>query len=128
MFDGVRVRGVDGASVVATAEGVAVAVGFEVLGLSFDDPLAEPLPNLNGRGAGYNPKNRFERLELSLDPSEGDPGEMPGRRTTFYTDAARTVLTRNDSPDIGYDVSLNPYRGCEHGCVYHDIGVRRLLI
>lgn len=74
---------------------------------------------VRGRGAGYNPKNRFERLELALDPTEWDAeDEVPGRHTTFYRDSSKTVLARNTSPDIGYDVSLNPYRGCEHGCVY----------
>ena len=81
--------------------------------------MSEPLPKAKGRGVGHNPKNRFERLELSLDLDEWDAeDEPPGRHTTFYKDTTRTVLTRNDSPDIGYDVSLNPYRGCEHGCVY----------
>ncbi len=72
-----------------------------------------------GRGASHNPKNRFETLVLSLDPSDRDADEgAPGRHTVFYKDTTRTVLARNNSPDIGYDVSLNPYRGCEHGCVY----------
>lgn len=62
-------------------------------------------------------KNRFGRLELTLDPTEWDAeDEVPGRHTTFYWDSSKTVLARNTSPDIGYDVSLNPYRGCEHGC------------
>ncbi len=74
---------------------------------------------VRGRGASHNPKNRFETLELSPDPSEWNmEDEVPGRNTIFYKDTTRTVLARNNSPDIGYDVSLNPYRGCEHGCVY----------
>lgn len=86
--------------------------------------MSEPLPKVKGRGASHNPKNRFQTLELTLDPSEWDADdwavedEMPGRHTTFYKDTSSTVLARNDSPDIGYDVSLNPYRGCEHGCIY----------
>lgn len=77
--------------------------------------MAESWQKLKGRGAAHNPKGRFETLELTPDPVEGD---TPGRPTTFYHDLSKTVLTRNTSPDIGYDVSLNPYRGCEHGCVY----------
>ena len=66
-----------------------------------------------GRGASGNPAGRFERLEIE---SEAPP---PGRvETRFLDDTSRTVLARNDSPDVPFDVSLNPYRGCEHGCVY----------
>jgi DNA repair photolyase len=66
-----------------------------------------------GRGASSNPANRFERLTVIL--GEGDEVHP---RTEFFADNSRTVLTRNESPDVGFDVSLNPYRGCEHGCVY----------
>lgn len=70
-----------------------------------------------GRGASHDPQNRFESLNVVLEPTE--PGdEQPGRKTIFYRDTSKTVLARNSSPDIGYDVSLNPYRGCEHGCIY----------
>ncbi len=72
-----------------------------------------------GRGVGHDPRNRFERLEVVLEPAElSEWDEQPGRKTVFYKDASKTVLARNSSPDIGYDVSLNPYRGCEHGCTY----------
>ena len=72
-----------------------------------------------GRGVGHDPGNRFERLNVTLDPAElSGWDELPGRKTVFYKDASKTVPTRNSSPDIGYDVSLNPYRGCETGCVY----------
>jgi DNA repair photolyase len=74
------------------------------------------LPILRGRGTPDDPPNRFERLHIALDPEErGDPGR---RTTSYFRDASRSVLTRNTSPDIGFDWSLNPYRGCEHGCVY----------
>ena len=79
--------------------------------------MTETPPKATGRGVGHNPKNRFETLELTFDP-DWDAAETPGRRTTFYRDRPSTILARNTSPDIGYDVSLNPYRGCEHGCVY----------
>ena len=52
-----------------------------------------------------------------MDPTEDYP-DTPGPRTTFYRDTSRSVMSHNDSPDIPYDSSLNPYRGCEHGCVY----------
>ncbi len=66
-----------------------------------------------GRGASENPPGRFERLEIE---SELPP---PGRvETRFFDDTSRSVLARNDSPDVPFDVSVNPYRGCEHGCIY----------
>lgn len=72
---------------------------------------------LRGRGAADNPANRFERLSYQPDPGERDPDD-PGPRTVFYRDSSKSVLTRNDSPDVGFTYSVNPYRGCEHGCVY----------
>jgi DNA repair photolyase len=71
-----------------------------------------------GRGTPANPPNRFEQLhvELEVDP---DAAEQPGAPpTVFYRDASRTILAENDSPDLGFRFSLNPYRGCEHGCTY----------
>ncbi len=73
--------------------------------------------SIRGRGAAANPKNRFEPLEVVPDPHVRDPDD-PGPRTRFYRDATRTIIARNDSPDIGFDFSINPYRGCEHGCIY----------
>lgn len=75
--------------------------------------------SVRGRGAEHNPKNRFERLELTFGPETwAAEDEAPGQQTKFYKDTSKTVLARNESPDIGYNVSLNPYRGCEHGCIY----------
>ncbi len=71
---------------------------------------------VKGRGATDNPANRFEPLHVVAD-GWTDPGD-PGPRTQFLRDASRTVLSHNDSPDVGFDVSINPYRGCEHGCIY----------
>ena len=73
-----------------------------------------------GRGASFNPPNRFERLSIApLDPGEAreqdDQRQVP---TTFFRDSSRSVLSRNESPDIPFTYSLNPYRGCEHGCAY----------
>ena len=73
-----------------------------------------------GRGAATNRAGRFERLraEAADDGWPGD-GEAPGvLRTTVAEERPRRVITRNDSPDIGFDRSVNPYRGCEHGCIY----------
>ena len=76
---------------------------------------------LKGRGTAANPPNRFESLRYEADaddsPAVSEP-EAPALRTEFFRDAARKVLATNDSPDIPFDVSLNPYRGCEHGCAY----------
>ena len=70
-------------------------------------------PPLRGRGAGSNPPNRYERMHLELDDPDG--GDEP---TVYYRDASRSVLAENDSPDVAFRYSLNPYRGCEHGCAY----------
>jgi DNA repair photolyase len=76
-----------------------------------------PPPTPSHRGAITNPPNRFEHLSLEPDPDWYDPEERPVA-TTFYRDRSASALTYNDSPDVGFDVSLNPYRGCEHGCAY----------
>jgi DNA repair photolyase len=68
------------------------------------------------RGANENPANRFERI--AFEPDAADPDEAPAPDTRFFTDPSRRILAENDSPDVGFDVSLNPYRGCEHGCAY----------
>ncbi|MDQ8187939.1 PA0069 family radical SAM protein [Pelagicoccus sp. SDUM812002] len=70
-----------------------------------------------GRGANSNPKNRFERLEILVD-DEAHQEDRPRLRTRFYDDASESIITYNSSPDIPFDASLNPYRGCEHGCAY----------
>ena len=71
------------------------------------------------RGADFNPPNRFEALHVELDPDESEMDEEPKPLLTqFYRDHSQSALAKNDSPDIGFTYSLNPYRGCEHGCVY----------
>ncbi|MBX3745332.1 MAG: PA0069 family radical SAM protein [Verrucomicrobiae bacterium] len=73
----------------------------------------------SSRGTGLEPANRFEEIRYEPDPdSDLDPREAPERRTQFLRDLSVSVISRNDSPDIPFRVSLNPYRGCEHGCVY----------
>jgi len=71
---------------------------------------------IKGRGASWNPLNRFETLEYVRD-DEAEPDEN-APRTVFMRDPTRTLITTNDSPDIGFEASINPYRGCEHGCIY----------
>src|ERR1700688_4906629 len=79
-------------------------------------------PAARGRGAAQNPANRFERLHVEVDPeiAESPPAPEGGGRlaTEFLRDTSRSLITHNDSPDIPFSVSLNPYRGCEHGCIY----------
>ncbi len=73
--------------------------------------------SLKGRGAADNPHNRFELIRYEpLD--DGDPDERPSPKTQFFRDTTRTIIATNDSPDIIFDASINPYRGCEHGCIY----------
>ncbi len=67
------------------------------------------------RGTFLNPAGRFERLEFQPDPGATPEPEPEAR---FYLDPTREILSHNDSPDVGFDTSLNPYRGCEHGCIY----------
>jgi len=74
---------------------------------------------MKGRSASRNPKNRFETRSfepLTVDLS--DEEERPVIPTLFYRDSSRSILARNDSPDIPFTFSVNPYRGCEHGCIY----------
>ena len=78
-----------------------------------------------GRGAVRDLPNRFEKLAMDLDPDvvQHDPdGEgadvLPNPKTTFYDDKSESIISKNDSPDIGFSAGVNPYRGCEHGCAY----------
>ena len=71
---------------------------------------------IRGRGAAGNPGNRFEQTSYAV--SEWDEPEDPSRDTVFLKDITRSIITYNDSPDVGFDASINPYRGCEHGCIY----------
>jgi len=94
----------------------------------FPDRLSAPgrRGRLVARGSAENPVNRFERLAYSEgdDFDDADPeAEQEGATaralaTRYYRDPSRTLLARNQSPDLGFDTSLNPYRGCEHGCIY----------
>ena len=83
-------------------------------------------PPAKGRGATFNPGNRFRREDrVAFDdgwtppPVEGDDDDAPPPlRTTVAIQVSRTIISRNDSPDIPFTQSINPYQGCEHGCVY----------
>ncbi len=71
---------------------------------------------LKGRGAGFNPLNRFQKIDFEI--AEEEIGSLENPKTEFYRDTSKTILTYNDSPDTGFEVGINPYRGCEHGCIY----------
>ncbi|MCO5156488.1 MAG: PA0069 family radical SAM protein [Aquamicrobium sp.] len=72
-----------------------------------------------GRGAGVNPSGRYEPTSRHVfDDGWNNLEELPAFKTEVQVERPRTIITRNDSPDIGFDRSINPYRGCEHGCIY----------
>jgi DNA repair photolyase len=76
------------------------------------------MPARRGRAAATNPATRFDRLHVVEDPSALDDDSLRQVPTLFFRDSSRSALARNDSPDIPFTYSLNPYRGCEHGCIY----------
>jgi len=93
----------------------------------------QSLEPIRGRGASWSPANRFEKLHVDVkdvdavdvDPGDeppsqsyGGPRERPRRATQYFRDGTKTIITRNNSPDVGFETSVNPYRGCEHGCIY----------
>ncbi|VTS08880.1 PA0069 family radical SAM protein [Tuwongella immobilis] len=78
--------------------------------------MASP-PPIHGRGSADNPATRFIPLHYVRDDSPLDDDD-PAPSTRFYHDASRSILSANDSPDIPFTFSVNPYRGCEHGCIY----------
>ena len=83
--------------------------------------MSKPTTPFKGRGAVSNPVGRFETRDVEAydDGWYQDPDDAAKRPPTFVTDErVRSVITYNDSPDIGFDRSINPYRGCEHGCSY----------
>jgi DNA repair photolyase len=79
--------------------------------------------SLKNRGAGLNPQNRFEQLYVDYNDENieydeyltEDEKKIP---TQFFVDNSKSILAKNDSPDLGFTYSINPYRGCEHGCIY----------
>ena len=90
-----------------------------------DDAPAERFPSRQaaGRGAVSNPHVRFDALGASpfddgWDTLTQDVGDLPRLDTTLVRDSTRAAISWNTSPDIGFDRAVNPYRGCEHGCIY----------
>ena len=88
-------------------------------------PLRDPrqAATARGRGATLNPPPRFDRQETSVfddgwESLTAELADLPPLRTTTIRDSSRTAIAWNQSPDIGFDRAVNPYRGCEHGCVY----------
>ena len=76
--------------------------------------MSRRLP-MRGRGVSHDPPNRFETLHVEREEwSDEDP--LP--RTRFFRDHTKDPISTNDSPDVPLDAGINPYRGCEHGCVY----------
>ncbi len=88
-----------------------------------DAPPPLPPQVHKGRGATVNPPNRFDGqasapFDDGWETLTADLAALPPPPTTLTRDASKTVISWNDSPDIGFDRAVNPYRGCEHGCVY----------
>jgi DNA repair photolyase len=82
-------------------------------------PQSNPSLSIKGRGTAQNPPVRFERESQDVFDDGWDyKDEPPPPQTTLMRDATRSIISRNDSPDLGFDRSINPYRGCEHGCIY----------
>ena len=73
-------------------------------------------PAIKGRGSPENPAGRFERIDFVADGEAPVAEGVP--KTTYYRDRTKTIISYNQSPDVSFDASVNPYRGCEHGCVY----------
>ncbi len=85
--------------------------------------MSEREPRPRGRGAGGNPRNRFESTHHEVDWGlvEDDPEYLESASrvpTELIPDRSRSIIATNESPDVGFDASINPYRGCEHGCIY----------
>ncbi|WP_047463603.1 PA0069 family radical SAM protein [Rhizobium rhizogenes] len=84
-----------------------------------DTGLRVEIDRRRGRGAGLNPSGRFEPLQReTFDDGWQTLEDLPPFKTEVQIEKPRTAITRNESPDIPFDRSINPYRGCEHGCIY----------
>lgn len=79
--------------------------------------MLKPGP-IKGRGASHNPHNKFEKLSYELDLDDDLLKDQSKPQTEFFHDTTKTILSENNSPDVGFNRSVNPYRGCEHGCAY----------
>jgi len=74
------------------------------------------ISKIKGRGSSFNPANRFDKIKFVPDEEFYEDEKRP--KTEFYKDTSKTIIAYNKSPDINFEASINPYRGCEHGCVY----------
>jgi DNA repair photolyase len=82
-------------------------------------PQSNPPAAFKGRGTAQNPAIRFERESRDVfDDGWDNFDDIPPPQTSLLRDSSRSIIARNDSPDIGFDRSINTYRGCEHGCIY----------
>src|SRR5438552_3991592 len=84
---------------------------------------AQSAAPIQGRGASWSPANRFEKFHVDVNEYDAvdvdlSADDRPRRETQFFRDATQTIISRNNSPDVGFETSVNPYRGCEHGCIY----------
>jgi len=79
-----------------------------------DDTDTQARLSVRGRGTGELAKGRFEQLEVEYEQD----GEEHQIKTQLFKDTSRSIIATNDSPDVGFNATLNPYRGCEHGCIY----------
>ena len=85
---------------------------------TFVDKLRNEIRN-RGRGATLNPSGRFEAASRHVfDDGWQTLDELPPFKTDVQVEKPKTIITKNDSPDLHFDRSINPYRGCEHGCIY----------
>ena len=80
--------------------------------------MSDSMPRPTGRGVRRNVPNRFERLHVEVDPAALDDEERASVETVYLRDPSASILSQNESPDIPFTYSLNPYKGCEHGCPY----------
>jgi len=84
--------------------------------------IGAPFVAIRGRGTASNPPNRFDPIEFVWDGDELDrmhaEGEEHNPQTKYFDDHTKTIIARNDSPDVGFGASVNAYRGCSHGCIY----------
>jgi len=96
-----------------TQQPAAEAPAFDEIGIAIDRERRR------GRGAQSNASGRYEaEARVAFDDGWQSLDELPPFKTTVGLDTSRKVIARNESPDIGFDRSINPYRGCEHGCIY----------
>jgi DNA repair photolyase len=79
--------------------------------------MADPTQPIHGRGTSGNPASRFDHIHYERDPDLA-PEEEVAPTTLLLRDTTRSIIATNESPDVGFDASINPYRGCEHGCIY----------